>query len=205
MIFLLTGGRGLWQGEDTETQRRFTAPVSSGFFVHIFWHDNQLWRVDRAEYKTFSGKEYAQPSFVWQLRPASHIWRLLNTKENIMPKSSPAVTAKPSHVVSFPTKDKPVHWRDRFKSLYDQGKGTMLGFPFTCIREKQALLDLYEAVPVVLKDYPGVVDKFFEDADISMDVAEESIEKKRLRNAAGDPDALIRFRPAAGREVTNDI
>jgi len=122
-----------------------------------------------------------------------------------MPKSSPAVTAKPSHVVSFPTKDKPVHWKDRFGSLYDQGKGTMLGFPFTCIREKQALLDLYEAVPVVLKDYPGVVDKFFEDADISMDVAEESIEKKRLRNAAGDPDALIRFRPAAGREVTNDI
>ncbi len=98
-------------------------------------------------------------------------------------------------VVSFQTsKPEALRWKDRFKRLHEQGKFTMLGFPFTTIENKQALLDLYEAVPHVLKDYPGVVDKFFEHADIAMDVAEQSIEDERRRSAPGDPDALVQFK-----------
>jgi len=123
-----------------------------------------------------------------------------------MSQSYPAVPAKPHQVISFPSTpnpDEPVHWKTRFNWLHEHGKYMLLGFPFTCIEHKQALLDLYEAVPDLLQDYPGVVDKFFEDADIAMDVAEQSIEEKRRRNAPGDPGALIQFRPAAGREVSH--
>ena len=87
-------------------------------------------------------------------------------------------------IVSFQgssSPDKPEHWKTRFNRLHETGRFTLLGFPFTCIENKQALLDLYEAVPELLKDYPGVVDKFFENADIAMDVAEQSIEEERRR------------------------
>jgi hypothetical protein len=118
----------------------------------------------------------------------------------------PAVPAKPHQVLSFPSTpnpDQPVHWKTRFEHLHEHGRYTLLGFPFTCIEEKQALLDLYDAVPDLLRDYPGVVDKFFQDADIAMDVAEQSIEDERRRNAPGDPEALIRFRPADEKEVSH--
>lgn len=123
-----------------------------------------------------------------------------------MLQSHPAVPATPRQVLSFPSTpnpDKPVHWKTRFERLHEQGKFTLLGFPFTCIQDKQALLELYEAVPELLKDYPGVTDKFFRDADIAMDVAEESIADERRRHAPGDPSALIRFQPAAGKEVVH--
>jgi hypothetical protein len=96
-------------------------------------------------------------------------------------------------VIAFPPSKKS-DWKARFERLYDQGYGTSLTFPFTCIREKQALLDLYEAVPELLKDYPWVVDKFFEDADIAFKVADEDIEEERLKNAAGAPNMLIQFK-----------
>lgn len=123
-----------------------------------------------------------------------------------MLQSYPAIPAKPNQVLSFPstqTPDQPEHWKDRFNRLHETGRFTLLGFPFTCIEDKQALLDLYEAVPELLKEYPGVVDKFFESADIAFDVAEQSIEEERRRHAPGDPEALIRFRPSAGKEVSH--
>jgi hypothetical protein len=120
-----------------------------------------------------------------------------------MSQSYPAVPAQTHQVLCFPSQSKPVHWKDRFKRLHEHGKYTLLGFPFTGIEDKQALLDLYEAVPDLLKDYPGVVDKFFHDADIAMDVAEQSIEEKRRRNAPGDPGALIRFRPVSEKEASH--
>ena len=119
-----------------------------------------------------------------------------------MPQSHPAVPAKHSQVISFPSThkpDKPVHWKARFERLHDQGKFSLLGFPFTCIEDKQALLNLYEAVPALLKDYPDVVDEFFSDADAAMDVAERYIEEARRKTAPGDPGALIQFRLPAGR------
>jgi hypothetical protein len=127
------------------------------------------------------------------------------TGGQIMSKKPSAVPATHARIIAFPETQHPDGWKARFEHLYDQGKGTLLGFPFTGIKDKHALLDLYEAVPGLLKNYPDVVNQFFEDADISFKVAEQSIEDARRRNAAGDPDALIWFRPAAGREVTNDV
>ena len=105
-------------------------------------------------------------------------------------------------VISFQTSSKPeaLDWKDRFNRLHETGRYTLLGFPFTCIEEKQALLDLYEAVPELLKDYPGVVDRFFRDADIAFDVAEKSIEEERRRNAPGDPDQLIHFNKTGAKQ-----
>jgi hypothetical protein len=97
------------------------------------------------------------------------------------------------NIMAFPS-SKQSDWKARFECLFDQGKGTLLAFPFTTIREKRALLELYEAVPRILKRYPEVVEEFFRDADIAIKVAKEAIEEERQRNAPGDPDALVQFK-----------
>ncbi|MCF8112474.1 MAG: hypothetical protein K9K21_01335 [Desulfotignum sp.] len=103
------------------------------------------------------------------------------------------------NITAFPS-SKQADWKDRFGKLYDQGNGTMLGFAFTTIREKRALLELYEAVPKILKDYPEVVEKFFKDADIAFDIAEKSVEDARRKNAPGDPEQLIHFNKTGAKQ-----
>jgi hypothetical protein len=119
-----------------------------------------------------------------------------------MSQSYPAVPAKPSQVLSFPTNPK-ADWKARFDRIFDYDKGHILTFPFTYIKDRQALFDLYKAIPQVFSDYPGIVDTFFDDTRRACEVAEEAIEKERLKNLPGDPAALIRFRPAVGKEVAH--
>jgi hypothetical protein len=102
-----------------------------------------------------------------------------------------AVPATHPHVLSFPDQGNPAHWKARLNRIFDHGKAHLLCFPFSEIRHKQVLLDLYEAAGRVLEKYPGTAHEFFEDADICFGLAERAIARGRGGRNAQEPAQII--------------
>jgi hypothetical protein len=117
----------------------------------------------------------------------------------IMSQSQSAVPATHPHVLSFPDQGNPAHWKARFNRIFDHGKAHLLCFPFSEIRHKQALLDLYEAAGQVLEKYPAVAREFFADADIGFGLAEKAIEKKMANTPPKTPATVLQFKPKGGQ------
>jgi hypothetical protein len=113
----------------------------------------------------------------------------------IMSQSPSAVPATHPHILFFPDAH---DWRSRLNRIFDHGKVHLLCFPFSQIRDKQALLDLYEAAGRVLEKYPGTAHEFFEDADICFGLAERAIETPRGRHRPKAPAEILPFTPKGG-------
>ena len=106
------------------------------------------------------------------------------------------------NIMAFPS-SKQSDWKARFQRIIDHGKGHFLCFPFTYIRNRDALFDLYEAAGEVFKKYPAVAEDFFDDAERAAELAEKSIEEDRLKTLPGDPEQLIHFNKTGAQHGKN--
>jgi hypothetical protein len=109
----------------------------------------------------------------------------------IMSSSPLAVPADQTTIIPFPdARD----WHARFNRIFDHGKAHLLCFPFSEIRHKQVLLELYDAAAQVLQKYPDVAREFYADADIGFGLAERAIARAREKRPAEEPGIIIKFR-----------